>query len=87
MAPPIVAPTRSIAFLAAQGARLDVKDVSNRTALDIALGVPPATVRNPFEYRGAYGNASTAAVLRQLMTGDAGADRALYEAGRRQGRG
>ena len=57
-----------VAFLAAQGARLDAKDVSNRTALDIALGVPPTTARNPFEYRGAYGNASTAAVLRQLMT-------------------
>lgn len=57
-----------IAFLVEQGARLDVKDLSNRTPLDVAMGVPPAVGRNPFEYRAAYGNEATATLLRELMT-------------------
>jgi ankyrin repeat protein len=56
-----------VQFLVEQGARLNLRDKSNRTALDVALGVPPTAGRNPFEYRTAYGNAGTAAVLRELM--------------------
>jgi len=56
-----------IKFLADHGADLSVKDKSNRTALDMAMGVPPTTGRNPFEYRDKYGSESAATLLRQLM--------------------
>jgi ankyrin repeat protein len=57
-----------VTFLAENGARLDLKDKSNRTALDVAMGVPPVGGRNPFDYRDPTGKDSTAAVLRELMT-------------------
>jgi ankyrin repeat protein len=56
-----------VAYLVEHGASLDAKDKSNRTALDMAMGVPPVTGRNPFEYRDKYGADSTAALLRKLM--------------------
>jgi uncharacterized protein len=57
-----------VKFLAENGASLDLKDKSNRTALDIAMGVPPVGGRNPFEYRDPTTKESTAALLRDLMT-------------------
>jgi ankyrin repeat protein len=56
-----------VRFLVEHGARLDLKDQSNRTPLDMAMGVPPVTGRNPFEYREKYGNETTAGILRELM--------------------
>jgi uncharacterized protein len=57
-----------VKYLAESGIALDAKDKSNRTALDIALAVPPTGGRNPFEYRSKYGSESTAALLREIMT-------------------
>ncbi len=56
-----------VRFLVERGARLDLKDKSNRTPRDMALGVPPTSGRNPFEYREKYGNEGTAELLRELM--------------------
>lgn len=55
-----------IEFLVARGARLDLKDLSNRTALDIARGAPPA-VRPGSPDVGPVLHEPTAALLRNLM--------------------
>jgi ankyrin repeat protein len=57
-----------VAFLAENGARLDLRDTSNRTALDVAMDVPPAGGRPPFAYRDPTPKESTAKLLRELMT-------------------
>lgn len=57
-----------VKFLADNGIDLGAKDKSNRTALDIAMAVPPTSGRNPFEYRSQYGSEPTAKLLRELMT-------------------
>jgi ankyrin repeat protein len=57
-----------VKFLVENGAALDAKDRSNRTPLDVALGVPSAVPRAPTDYREPEVKASTAALLRELMT-------------------
>ena len=57
-----------IAFLAENGARLDTKDASNRTALDVAMGVPPVGGYSPFDYRIRTTDEAMVQRLRDLMT-------------------
>jgi ankyrin repeat protein len=57
-----------VKFLADNGARLDAKDNSNRTALDVALGVPSMVPRAPTDYREPEVKTTTTALLRELMT-------------------
>jgi ankyrin repeat protein len=57
-----------VQFLAESGADLALRDTSNRTALDVAMGVPPAAGRSPFSYRSEYGSEMIATLLRELMT-------------------
>lgn len=59
-----------VAFLAARGARLDLKDKAGRTPLDIALGVPglPSGRRGGGAPTPGPVRESTAALLRQLMS-------------------
>jgi uncharacterized protein len=57
-----------VQFLADHGAALDARDRSRRTALDVALGIPSAVPRAPNDYREPEVKASTAALLRELMT-------------------
>ena len=57
-----------VKFLADNGATLEAKDRSNRTPLDVALGIPSAVPRAPTDYREPELKASTAALLRELMT-------------------
>ena len=57
-----------VKFLADNGAALDAKDKGNRTALDVALGVPSTTPRAPTDYRLDEVKESTSALLRELMT-------------------
>ena len=57
-----------VTFLVDNGAKLDARDNSSRTALDVALGVPSMVPRAPNDYREPEVKASTAALLRNLMT-------------------
>ena len=57
-----------VRFLVDNGAALDAKDRGNRTALDVALGVPSTTPRAPTDYRLDEVKESTSALLRELMT-------------------
>jgi ankyrin repeat protein len=57
-----------VAYLVDRGARLDAKDRSNRTALDVAAGVPLQVPRASDTYRDPVVREETARVLRDLMT-------------------
>jgi hypothetical protein len=57
-----------VKFLVDSGARLEAKDKSNRTALDVALGVPSMAPKAPTDYSVPEVKQSTAALLRELMT-------------------
>jgi uncharacterized protein len=57
-----------VRFLALNGARLDAKDRANRTALDVAMGVPPELPRPGDQYTQPPVRESTATLLRELMT-------------------
>jgi ankyrin repeat protein len=57
-----------VRFLANNGAILDAKDRSNRTPLDVALGIPTMVPRAPNDYREPEVKKSTAALLRELMS-------------------
>jgi ankyrin len=57
-----------VTYLVDRGARLDAKDRSNRTALDVAAGVPLQVARASDTYRDPVVREETAKVLRELMT-------------------
>ena len=56
-----------VRFLVERGARLDLKDTSNRTPLDVANAVQPIVPPSPFPPDPQLLHASTAALLRTLM--------------------
>jgi ankyrin repeat protein len=56
-----------VKFLVESGARLDIKDKANRTALDTAMGVPSRFSRSTDQYHEPPVRESTAKVLRELM--------------------
>ena len=64
---PLRGADRVVTFLVDRGARLDVKDRSNRTALDVAMGVSLQVPRAGDTYRDPVLRERTAALLRQLM--------------------
>ena len=57
-----------VKFLVDNGAGLGTKDKSNRTPLDVALGVRSTAPRAPTDYSEPEVKESTAALLRELMT-------------------
>jgi hypothetical protein len=59
---------RVVTHLVDRGARLDVKDRSNRTPLDVAMGVSLQVPRAGDTYRDPVVREATATLLRQLMT-------------------
>ena len=58
-------------FLVDNGAGLGTRDKSNRTPLDVALGVRSTAPRAPTDYSEPEVKESTAALLRELMTAKA----------------
>jgi ankyrin repeat protein len=56
-----------VRFLVDNGAKLETRDKSNRTALDVALGVPSTAPKAPTDYSVPEVKQSTAALLRELM--------------------
>jgi len=62
---------RLVEFLAAEGAELDLKDKDGRTPLDVALGVSASGFQGRRGAAPSIVRESTAALLRQLMSGSA----------------
>jgi ankyrin repeat protein len=65
---------RLVKFLAEHGAELDLKDRDGRTPLDVALGVSASAFQGRRGAAPSVVRESTAALLRQLMSGDTAKD-------------